>query len=168
MKKMKPEVEWNIKIQSQTNVPASVNKDELISAIFSIKRDENQQRINEFNQSMRNQFTDEVSKWQNNKKEEILDKLVNKLNIEFVDDQVILVCDFNCNFPGDWNKIDVIEWSEGFNKLYRKIVGEDKYNRIDNINQYLNNILKKYNKKIEKKRLQENNNKIKKYKLSSV
>lgn len=118
MKKMKPEVEWNIKIQSQTNVPASVNKDELISAIFSIKRDENQQRINEFNQSMRDQYTDEISKWQNDKKEEILDKLVNKLNIEFVDDQVILVCDFNCNFPGDWNKIDVIEWSEGFNKLH--------------------------------------------------
>ena len=118
MKKMKPEVEWNVKIQSQTNVPASVTKDELISAIFSIKRDENQQRINEFNQSMRDQYTDEISKWQNYKKEEILDKLVNKLNIEFFDDQVILVCDFNCNFPGDWNKVDVIEWSEGFNKLY--------------------------------------------------
>ena len=59
MKKMKPEVEWNIKIQSQTNVPASVTKDELIKAIFSIKRDKSKQRINEFNQSMIDKYPDQ-------------------------------------------------------------------------------------------------------------
>jgi hypothetical protein len=68
---MKPEIEWNINIQSQTNLPTSVNKDDLLKAIFSINREKNQQRINEFNQKMRDDHPDEVTKWQTDKKEEL-------------------------------------------------------------------------------------------------
>lgn len=118
MNKIKTEIEWNINIQSQTNVPTSVTKDDLLKAIFSINRENNQKRINEFDQKMRDDFPDEVSIWQTDKKKELQSKFINSLNIEFTDDQVTIVCDFKCNFPGDWNKVDVIEWSEGFNKLY--------------------------------------------------
>lgn len=68
MSKIKTEIEWNINIQSQTNVPTSVTKDDLLKAIFSINREKNQQRINEFNQKMRDDHPDEVSIWQTNKK----------------------------------------------------------------------------------------------------
>ena len=118
MNKIKTEIEWHINIQSQTNVPASVTKDDFLKALFSINRENNQKRINEFDQKMRDDFPDEVSIWQTDKKKELQSKFINSLNIEFTDDQVTIVCDFNCNFPGDWNKVDVIEWSEGFDKLY--------------------------------------------------
>jgi hypothetical protein len=118
MNKIKTEIEWNINIQSQTNVPASVTKDDFLKALFSINRENNQKRINEFDQKMRDDHPDEISIWQTNKKEELQSKFINSLNIEFTDNQVNIVCDFNCNFPGDWNKVDVIEWSEGFDKLY--------------------------------------------------
>jgi hypothetical protein len=66
------------------------------------------------------------------------------------------------------NKILEEELRNGFDNLYRKNVGSDKYKTIDNINQYLNNILQKYNKKIKNKRVQKNNKKYKLYELINI
>lgn len=66
------------------------------------------------------------------------------------------------------NKIKKEELRIGFDNLYRKEVSNNKYNTIDNINQFLNNKLKKYNKKIDNNRVQENKNSFKLYYLIDI
>ncbi len=110
------EVMWSIHIKSSGNT-RGLSKEDLEDAIFSIKTDHSRTQKKDFYDRTREEYKGTVAEWQMNKTEEVEKNFIEGLSVNFNNDVVTVETKFEMPFPEDWDRRDVTEWVEGFNRL---------------------------------------------------
>lgn len=107
---------WNIRITSTASTNG-LTSEEIDNILNSYKDEENQ----DFKAKMKSQNKEydkyPVSKWQIEKIEEIENSFYENLKYEIINDEVNLEIEFQIEFTSEFEKGDVIEWSEGINRI---------------------------------------------------
>lgn len=132
---------WSINISSVVEKPNNLTDEEIHRGVFSIANPLSMNWHKEQREKTREEYKGTQGEWQVNKSEEIELKFIENLKLD-IGDKVTVSTDFNVEFPDDWDRGFVLDWSEGMIRLiqeYLFVAGENmmagvpkdiKYNEI--------------------------------------
>lgn len=109
---------WKINLSSSAN-KSSLSENQL-SKIFNCFKNEEYQKFRNKSIEKDKQYNKyPAAKWQLQKSKEIEELFHNNIKYIIDNDLVNVDISFEIDFPDDWNKDNVIDWIEGFDRLNR-------------------------------------------------
>ena len=122
MKEIKPTTLWNVYISS------TVDKSVDIESILKLKDTiEYKKYLLGIEKSFSKYKDNEVAAWQLSKKEEIRKQFFKTLKVTPKDNTKVISAELYIEFPEDWDKDFVLEWSRGFMHLSDMVTGVTCY-----------------------------------------
>lgn len=107
---------WKYKVTSYANT-LGLSNDEIKKILDCYNHEEYQDFRNEMREKNKQYDNHPVAKWQVEKSDTIEQTWHNNIKYEINGDRVDVSIEFEVSFPDDFDRGDVIEWCEGFNRL---------------------------------------------------
>lgn len=113
---MKETKKWKFKITSHAN-NHGLSDEQIAKVMDCYNHEEYQDFRNEMREKNKKYDQYPVAKWQLEKSDSIEKEWHDSLKFEIVGDKVTATVEFDVSFPESFDKGDVVEWCEGFNRL---------------------------------------------------
>ena len=148
---------WKINITSEAS--KNTLTDEQLADIFKSFFSEKYQKFrNDMIESDKKYDEYPVAKWQLAKAKEIEELWHNNIDYTINNENVKVSVNFNVDLPKDWDKSDVITWTEGFNRLNQvlliyqmeKLVKDNNYHIDKEENNFLHRLSENQKFSVEK------------------
>lgn len=113
---MKETKKWRYKVTSHAN-KNGLSDEQIEKAMKSYYHEEYQDFRNRMREKNKEYDQYPVAKWQLEKSDSLEKEWHDKLKFEITGDRVTVSVEFDVTFPESFDKGDVVEWCEGFNRL---------------------------------------------------